>query len=207
MIKNIVFDFGGVLVTYDFYGFFFPLFKSHEKTVEFMSKVLTQEVGNDMDREEIPFSLYMKQLKEHWPEYTEALDMMEKDYVHIVTGEMPGMTELMKRLKSQGYQLLGLSNWSSKVYEVMEKYPIFNLLDGALISTEVKQLKPDADIYQTFLKRFNAKAEECIFIDDKPINIIGCQKVGMHGILFQNTAQLEEEIKRISATTRFNNNM
>ena len=198
MIKNIVFDFGGVLVTYDFYRFFFPHFKSHEKTVAFMKEVLTKEVGDEMDREEIPFSLYMEQLKGQWPHYAEALDMMDKDYFHIVTGEMPGMNELMKKLKSRGYRLLGLSNWSSKVYEVMEKYPIFSLLDGSLISTEVKQLKPEADIYQTFLKRFNAKAEECIFIDDKPINISGCKKVGMQGILFQSTEQLEEELKRMA---------
>ena len=59
-------------------------------------------------------------------------------------------------------------------------------------------LNPEADIYQTFLKRFNAKAEECIFIDDKPINISGCKKVGMQGILFQSTEQLEEELKRMA---------
>lgn len=197
MIKNIVFDFGGVLVTYDFYRFFLPHFQSHEKTVAFMKEVLTKEVGDDLDRELVPFRVYMAGLKEKWPQYAEALDLMDRDYVHIVTGEMPGMTELMQRLKSQGYRLLGLSNWSSKVYEVMEKYPIFQLLEGSVISTEVKQLKPEADIYHTLLERFQALPEECVFIDDKLPNIEGCRQVGMHGILFQSTAQLEEELRKL----------
>ncbi len=197
MIKNIVFDFGGVLVTYDFYRFFLPHFQSHEKTVAFMKDVLTAEAADDMDRELIPFREQIECLKRQWPEYAGALEMMDRDFVHIVTGEMPGMTELMQRLKSQGYRLLGLSNWSSKVYEVLEKYPIFQLLEGSVISTEVKQLKPEADIYHTLLERFQALPEECVFIDDKLPNIEGCRQVGMHGILFQSTAQLEEELRKL----------
>lgn len=90
----------------------------------------------------------------------------------------------MLTLKARGYRILGLSNWSSRVYDVIDKFDIFNLIEDSLISKDVHQLKPNKDIYESFLNKFNVKAEECVFIDDKPENIEGCKAVGMSGIVF-----------------------
>lgn len=35
-------------------------------------------------------------------------------------------------------------------------------MDGALISAEVKLLKPDPQIYRTFLHKFALRPEECV---------------------------------------------
>ena len=49
MIKNIVFDFGGVLVQYDFLTFFAKILGSKEDATCFMQKVLSEKVNNEMD--------------------------------------------------------------------------------------------------------------------------------------------------------------
>lgn len=197
MIKNIVFDFGGVLVQYDFITFFAKLLGSRDKAVWFMQNVLPQNVNNDMDLEIRPFVYYLEQQKRLWPEYANALDAFDKHYTDVFIGETEGIRDLMLRLKADGYRLLGLSNWSSRVYDVMAKYDIFKILEGSLISKDVHQLKPNRDIYESFLKKFNVKADECVFIDDKPENIEGCKAIGMPGIIFRDTNQLDIELSEL----------
>lgn len=197
MIKNIVFDFGGVLVQYDFITFFAKLLGSRDKAIWFMQNVLPQNVNNDMDLEIRPFVYYLEQQKRLWPEYANALDAFDKHYTDVFIGETEGIRDLMLRLKADGYRLLGLSNWSSRVYDVMAKYDIFKILEGSLISKDVHQLKPNRDIYESFLKKFNVKADECVFIDDKPENIEGCKAIGMPGIIFRDTNQLDKELSEL----------
>lgn len=198
MIKNIVFDFGGVLVEYNFLDYFSKILGSREKGLWFMHNILTDENNDKLDKSDKPFAEYMREWKQKWPDYTVALDAFDKHYTDIFTGEVPGMKDLMKALKSKGYRLLGLSNWSTKVLDVMDKFPeIFSLLDGYLVSYKVHLLKPHKEIYEAFCNKFNVKPEDCVFIDDKAANIEGAKSVGMTGIVFKDTEQLKAELNRI----------
>ncbi|MCI1732642.1 MAG: HAD-IA family hydrolase [Prevotella sp.] len=47
------------------------------------------------------------------------------------------------------------------------------------------------------LNKFDVKAAECVFIDDKPENIEGCKTVGMNGIVFKNSNQLKHELDKL----------
>lgn len=198
MINNIVFDFGGVLVEYDFPAYFAEVLGSHEKGLWFMHNILTDENNDKIDKADKPFDEYMKEWKQKWPDYTIAIDAFDKHYTDIFTGEVPGMKDLMKELKSKGYHLLGLSNWSTKVFDVMNKFPeIFSLLDGYLVSHQVHLLKPHKEIYEAFCNKFNVQPEDCVFIDDKAANIEGAKSIGMHGIVFKDTDQLRTDLKTI----------
>ena len=73
MIENIVFDYGGVLVQYDFVAFFGKLLGSLEQGQWFMDHVLPEDVGAAMDRELHPFDYYIRQQQERWPEYADTL--------------------------------------------------------------------------------------------------------------------------------------
>ena len=107
MINVIVFDFGGVLVKYDFHTYFAKVLNSREKGEWFMKNILTDENNDKLDKGDRPFSEYIKEWKERWPEYSVAIDAFDKHYTDIFTGEVPGMKELMRSLKSDGYRLLG----------------------------------------------------------------------------------------------------
>jgi FMN phosphatase YigB (HAD superfamily) len=194
MIRNIVLDFGGVLVAYDFKAYFSRILNSEEKGEWFMQHILSPENNNILDKGDRPFKDYISDWKQRWPDYSIAIDALDKHYTDIFTGEIPGIYDWMVELKSKGYRLLGLSNWSTKVFDVMKKFPRpFSLLDGYLVSHEVHLLKPDVAIYEAFYERFNVKPSECVFIDDKAENIRGAQKIGMHGIVFKNTEETKEQ--------------
>lgn len=196
MIKNIVFDFGGVLVQYDFKAFFAKQLGSEEQAEWFMQHILNEESNNLIDKEDKPFGEYIADWKRQWPDYVNAIDALDKHYADIFTGEVPGITVLMEQLKAKGYRVLGLSNWSTKVFDVIRKFPKpFAQLEGSLISHEVHLLKPDVAIFNAFCQRFDVKPNECLFIDDKPENIAGAERAGLHGVVFTNTDQLREALK------------
>lgn len=198
MIKNIVFDFGNVLVLHDFISYFAEFFHSEEKARWFFKHPIPPGFSDEVDRELHPFRYYIERQQQLWPEYKDALDLFDTHFADFFTGEVPGMRELMTELKGEDYRLLGLSNWSSKVNDVMARFPdIFSLLEGSLISYTVHQLKPEREIYETFLRKFGVEASECVFIDDRPANIEGCRKVGMHGIVFSNTEQLRNDLRQL----------
>lgn len=196
MIDNIVFDYGGVLVQYDFVAFFGKLLGSREKGEWFMDHVLPDSVGAAMDRELHPFDYYIRQQQERWPQYADALSYFASHYTDVFTCETPGIRNLILQLKSHGFHVYGLSNWSSKLSEVKAAFSVFSLITDELVSKDVHLLKPEPAIYQAFLDKFHLDAASCLFIDDKPENIGGCRMVGMNGIRFDrvNPAETIKEI-------------
>ena len=68
------------------------------------------------------------------------------------------------------------------------------LFDGVIVSGEVRLIKPDPAIYLRLLMAYQLQAEDCVFIDDSPVNVAGAQRVGMQAIHFQSSGQLEDEL-------------
>lgn len=197
MIKNLVFDFGKVLVDYDFLHIIDTFFTDKVQEAEFV-KIFTDPVFIDRcDKEDEPFEEIIRDMQRRYPKFSVQAQAFHDYYVDFVTGEVPGMRELLMQLKQRGYKLYGLTNWCSVVHEVMKRYPIFSLLDGRLVSSEEKLIKPDPAIYRRFCQKFNVKPEECVFTDDKPVNIEGARAIGMHAILFENAQLYHDALREV----------
>jgi epoxide hydrolase-like predicted phosphatase len=197
MIKNLIFDFGKVLVDYNFSHIIDPLFDNEADKKEFYTFFASLDFVNELDREVTPFLEIIQKKQKEYPKYTYQLQVFFDRYVDFVTGEVPSMKGLLTDLKGQGYKLYGLTNWSSKVHEVMKNYEIFGLLDDQLISSEEHLIKPEPEIYERLLEKFDLKAEECVFTDDKAINVEAAIKVGLQGIVFHDAEQYARELKTI----------
>ncbi len=197
MIKNLIYDFGKVLVDYDFEKFFRERIPDPDRRQEFARLVNNKELQDSFDRELVPFDTAIEEMIRQNPGFEKELRVFNEEYTDIVTGEVPGMRELLTRLKSEGFKLWGLTNWCNKVYTTMEQFEIFKLLDGRVISSEEKIIKPEPGIYQCLLKRFGMDASECVFTDDKAVNIEGARQVGIKSILFKDALQYEKELNKI----------
>ena len=80
---------------------------------------------------------------------------------------------------------------------VRPKYPILDLIEERVISGEEKVLKPNAEIYEILLRRFNIKPEESVFIDDNVNNIKGGENVGIQGVIFKDAEQLRTDLEKL----------
>lgn len=197
MIKNLIFDFGKVLVDYDFSHVINQFFTDKKKEEEFYNLFASLKFLDICDKEDKPFSQIMQDMRKRYPQYAKEAMMYEERYMEFVIGEIEGMRAVLTEMKKRGYKLYGLTNWCSMVHKVMKKYEIFSLLDGRVISSEEHIIKPDVAIYNRLLEKYGLKPEECVFTDDKPVNIIGAQKVGMKTILFENATQYKRELEKI----------
>jgi len=104
--------------------------------------------------------------------------------------------ELARELKGLGYRLYALTNASKRFREYCGRIPAFSLMDGIFVSAEYKVYKPDHRMYETFLKTFDLKAEECLFIDDSAPNISGAILVHMDGLVYKSDiGRLRRELK------------
>jgi putative hydrolase of the HAD superfamily len=66
-----------------------------------------------------------------------------------------------------------------------------------VISAEVGRAKPDQEIYRLALKQVQVLPDEAVFVDDFPVNIEGCEKAGMRGILFRDPDIVVQEIRTL----------
>jgi len=190
MPQHYIFDYGKVLVGYDPHAVYDPYFGDRAKTDWFLSHILTEQVSLRADAGEDLPSL-IRELQAQYPDYAEAIALYDTRFCDMITGEIEGMRQLLASLKSAGHRLYGLTNWSQKVYQVMPRYPIFSLLDGMVVSSDVHLVKPDPRIYQCLLDKYDLRPEDCIFVDDRPENVAAARQLGMQGHVFTSAAELQ----------------
>jgi len=197
MIKNLVFDFGKVLVDYNFQKTIDTFFDDPLEAEKFGSIFTSNEFLDRCDKEDIPFDDIIKDMQKQYPQYAEQAQMFGNHYVDYVLGEVFGMREILIEMRNRGFKLYGLTNWCSKVHDVMKAYDIFELLDGRVISSEEHLIKPDVAIYQRLCEKYDLRPEECVFADDKVVNVVGAISAGMKAIIFQNAKQYKRELEDI----------
>ena len=197
MIKNIIFDFGGVLVDWNPHYLFDSYFNDMEKCNYFIENVCNTEWNAQMDKGK-PFDIAVQERIAEFPEYEEAIRLYQTEWMKTMGEEIPGMYDFIKSLKEKYPVIYGLTNWSNETFPMVQKeYRIFSLIDNIVCSGDEKLLKPDPKIYQTLLERYNLKAEESVFIDDNINNVKGAIAVGMKSIHFINVEQLSKDLKEL----------
>ena len=104
----------------------------------------------------------------------------------------------VKKLKSQNYRLIALTNWGAETFPVaLERFEFLKLFKGIVVSGEIKMLKPGKEIYEYTLSKYNLYPDNCIFIDDRLSNVEGAIKCGINGIQFISPKKLITELKNI----------
>lgn len=189
--NTIIFDFGKVLVDYDF-G---PAIRKYIPTVElqreFASVFCSDEFINACDLGIKTVPELMQELVEEHPVFIPYISNLKLTVGDFIPGEISGMRELLTELKEKGLRLLGLTNWSASVYDIIAAYPeMFSLLDGRMISSEEHLIKPDVRIFQRLIEKFSLNPAKCLFVDDKAVNIEGAIKAGLNGHQFISAENL-----------------
>ena len=114
----------------------------------------------------------------------------------MLTGEMPGMRDVIDELKAKGYSIYGLTNWSMETFpQARAHFPILQMIDRYVVSGAEHLVKPDPRLFQVLLDRYGLQAEECIFVDDNPDNVEAACHMGMQGIRFCDAVQLRNTLE------------
>lgn len=186
-IRNIVFDFGRVLVDWSRNYLFDPYFNDAEKCRFFLDNICTPAwcMKSDAGR---PMLECIDELKAEWPGWEEPIQLFYDSWMTMCKGEWPGMSELIDELRAAGYAIYGLSNWPMEFFmKSREKVGTLQKVQDYVVSSYVGIAKPDPRIYHHLMEKYGLVPGECLFIDDVQANVDGALAVGMQALLFDGT--------------------
>lgn len=195
-IRNVIFDFGEVLVHWDPAG---PL--SARYTPEVIDRFRDNAVSGFDDANAISDSGHSLkaaagEMDTHDPFWGAMMRFYLERFDQSLMGEIPGARQLISDLHRAGYKCWGLSNWSPENFHwVPERYPIIRELDGYLVSGFVHRIKPNQDIFDLARERFGITAGSSVFIDDKPGNVEAARSFGFGGIVQKTPWQVRGELR------------
>jgi 2-haloacid dehalogenase len=107
--------------------------------------------------------------------------------------------DIVEDAKKAGYSLYTASNFAMDNFELTKpRMPRLALFDGLHISGERGLCKPDTAFFEDMMQRFGFKAENALFIDDRPANIAGAQKTGIQSHLFATAPALRSYLQDIN---------
>ena len=195
-IKNIIFDFGGVLIDWNPRYLYRNVFQDEAEMEYFLKDVCSTEwnIKQDAGRS---LNEATEELVKEIPQYEKEIRNYYSDWVKMVGGAIEENATLIKDLKDK-YRLFGLTNWSAETFPIVfDQYPFFKELEGIVVSGTEKIIKPDARIYQLLLTRYGLTANESLFIDDNQENINAANRLGFNTIPLLKGVNLKDELERL----------
>lgn len=199
MIRNIVFDMGQVLIRWRPEEILEHFDLTGEEKTMLLQELFWSPEWTQQDRGILTEGEMIERVSARLPESLHAAveEVIKAWHVWHLT-PMPGMAELVRRLKAQGYGIYLLSNASTALRGYFPRIPGSECFDGLMVSAEEKLLKPQHEIYERLYERFDLVPEQCVFIDDSPANIEGAMLTGMQGIVFRgDTERLRRELRAL----------
>ncbi len=204
MIKNLIFDLGGVVMTidpeegmrrfeqlgivdareqmgaYGQTGIFLESENGSISTDEFCTKLAKQAGVASISYEQAQWGWlgYVKEVPQS--RLNNLLRLKENYNVYLLSNTNPF---LMKWAKSNAFSPDGHS--------------IDYYFHKVFCSYELKDYKPAESIFRKVLQTEGLKAEECIFIDDGPANVESAKRVGMQGLLVEKDSDWWDKLSEI----------
>ena len=191
MIKNIVFDLGGVVFMRD------PK-KCTEDFINFFSFVRAEQMPyfwNEYDRG----TRTLEEVKEDLCQLHNCDRKKVEEYLQLAIDkqEVIAPTErLIEQLKAAGYHLYVLSNMSKEFIAFLRRVPVYRHFEGEVVSCEEGVCKPEKEIYELLLERYSLNPAETIFIDDRKENVEAAEREGIVGYWFDRK-DLEGSVNKL----------
>lgn len=194
MIKNVIFDVGGVLLEWSPAKFLKEMELPDHFVEVFDSLLWAMYDGGLLSREEL-----IEKLPPHVDRA--VFDACSKK----IAGQLKPiseMIELLHTLKRDGYKVYILSNMPEEIHlELVRLHDFFAHPEGQLFSYQVKAIKPQPQIYEALLKMYHLKPEESLFIDDRVDNVVAAERLGIKSIQCTAPSQVRQQIAALLAIT------
>lgn len=198
MIKNIIFDLGGVIYQLDFDRFNRNLHALQRQSsgAEIYSRHHQPPAFSDYERGTIDTATFRARLREELQLIATDAEI-DQAWNSLLVGVFPDRRKLLAQLKPH-YKLALLSNINELHLEYVQKDcgEILQLFDHCFFSCALGTRKPEAQIFQIVLDRMGFLPQETLFIDDSPPNVIGAEKLGITSVCLSDPHQLPDILQQ-----------
>jgi putative hydrolase of the HAD superfamily len=189
MIKNVVFDFGQVMVRFE------PSYMVGKYVTDEQDKALLETVIFDrlywdhLDAGTISDAEVIEECKKRLPKRLWSVgETIYYNWIYNIP-EIEGMSALVKHLRYDcDKHVFLLSNISEYFADHADEIPCLADFERCIFSALCGCVKPSREIFAHLCRECGILPEETIFIDDNPDNIAGAERFGIVGYLFDGDA-------------------
>ena len=185
-IKTIIFDMGRVLLKFDPYVSL-NTYCEDKEDINLLYKELFEGLEWIMgDEGKITNGQRYELVKERVPKRLHRTLKLVVENWEMCMKPVEGALEFYALVKEKGYRTFVLSNACNRFYGYFPRFYDLNSFEGVVVSSDVKMIKPNPEIYEYILKTHELNPEECLFIDDVEANVEAAKAAGINGFVFQN---------------------
>ena len=207
MIKTIIFDLGGVIITLN-----------HDEAVRRFESLGLKDAAQRLD----PYTQGgifgdLEEGKIDAEDFRRELSILvgrEVTYDECRYGwlgycaDIPQRNlDMLQRLREEGYRVVLLSNTNPYMMSFIRSpdfdgkgHGIDHYLDALYLSYQMKVMKPDETFFRRVLMAEQTSPSDCLFVDDGPRNVAAASQVGMHTFCPKNGEDWTQELLNILKT-------
>lgn len=183
-IDAVVFDVGRVLINWQPEAMYDRVIGRDRREslfaeVDLHSMNLSVDAGAD-------FEEAVEALAARHPDRADVIRLWRSHWHEMARPEIPGSVHLLQVLKGKGVPVFALSNMGREPWETAcGLYPFFALFDRTFISGQLRQMKPEPEIYRTVERDSGIAPDRLLFTDDSPRNVEAAAARGWQTHLFE----------------------
>jgi putative hydrolase of the HAD superfamily len=191
---NIVFDLGGVVVTWEPEAIIAHIFADPRVQALVHTEIFRHADWLALDRGTLPWQEAVRR-GAHRTGLSEAAVAAVLQQVPPSLVAIPGTVDLLYRLKAEGHTLFCLSNMHvASIAHLEQAYTFWDVFTGIVISCRLQVCKPEPAIYAYLLETYRLEGAHTVFIDDTEANLTAAAQFGMRTIKFESPAQCERQL-------------
>jgi putative hydrolase of the HAD superfamily len=196
-ITTLFFDIGGVCLSNGWdheqrqviakqFNFDYPAFDARHR-----------QVVDTLERGQIGLQDYLQ-----WTLFYEDRDFSVQDITEAIKNlstPIEDTLELLRAIKQTGkYSLMTINNESRELNKYrIERFGLREIFSAFFSSCYLGLMKPQPEHYRRALEMSQCPVENCVYIDDRPMNVEVARILGMKPIQFTSAAQLENELRNL----------
>lgn len=195
-IKNIVFDIGNVLLTWDPQKIIIDFLPEFPDPQALAKEIFKSETWMDLNRglitEREAILIYHKNVP--WLQLSQLEDLMAR--VKESLTPIDGSLELLNTIYESGIPIYSITDNVKEIVTYLKvKYDFWEKFTGVVVSADIGYLKPAQEIYQHLLQSHQLTPAETLFIDDILPNVEGAQRTGIRAFQFIDAKSCESALK------------
>ena len=184
-MDTVIFDIGNVLIHFDWMGYLKSL-KFDEETYEHVANAMFRnEDWNAGDSGLVTTEEWLRLFIDNDRAYEAQIRKTFDGFVALIVPYE--FTEpWIQYFREREMKIYYLSNYSEEMYrQSKERLSFLNHFDGGVFSWKEKCMKPDKDIYEILLSRYEIDPKHALFFDDREENVEAAAKLGIRGVVFR----------------------
>lgn len=194
---NIIFDLGNVLIEWNKEKILSKICKNDLEYNLFNQFVFQSNLWIDLDNGKISLEFLENQLiDEMGHQYQDQIHELVWNWFNYVD-LYDEVYELIKQLKKKNFQIYVLSNTSSIFHILLDSVlsKVSSVLNGYVISCEVKMMKPQKEIYLSLVNKYQLDIKDCIFLDDLEENVEAARTLGIKAFQIKERKEISNILK------------